>query len=96
MRGGMSRRKRQQRQQRQQRGGFADRVAPATVSVGAVDAMRYYAPTAGYENLPLRPIVPNNPGILMQVGYPAGHFNQACLKAGGGRKTRRRRSIKSR
>lgn len=89
MRGGMSRRK---RQQRQQRGGFADRVAPATVSVGAVDAMRYYAPTAGYENLPLRPMVPNNPGILMQVGYPAGHFNQACLKAGGGRKTRRRQT----
>jgi len=48
--------------------------------VGQVEAMRYYAPTAGYENLPLMPGVPNNPGILMQLGYPAGHFNQACLK----------------
>ena len=72
------------------RGGYADRVAPATVSVGAVDAMRYYAPNAGYDNLPMRPMVQNNPGILMQVGYPAGHFNQACLKAGGGRKLRRK------
>jgi hypothetical protein len=72
------------------RGGFADRATPATVSVGAVDAMRYYAPTAGYDNLPMKPMVQNNPGILMQVGYPAGHFNQACLKSGGGRKSRRK------
>jgi hypothetical protein len=72
------------------RGGYVDRIAPATVSVGAVDAMRYYAPNAGYDNLPMRPMVQNNPGILMQVGYPAGHFNQACLKAGGGRKMRRK------
>lgn len=72
------------------RGGYVDRLAPATVSVGAVDAMRYYAPNAGYDNLPMRPMVQNNPGILMQVGYPAGHFNQACLKAGGGRKMRRK------
>ena len=50
------------------------------VVVGQVDAMRYYAPTAGYSNSPLMPQVPNNPGILMQTGYPAGHFNQACLK----------------
>lgn len=72
------------------RGGYVDRLAPATVSVGDVDAMRYYAPNAGYSNLPMAPQVQNNPGILMQVGYPAGHFNQACLKAGGGRKSRRR------
>jgi len=50
------------------------------VHVGQVDAMRYYAPTAGYENLPLNPGVSNNPGILMQVGYPAGRFNEACVK----------------
>jgi hypothetical protein len=74
----------------QMRGGYVDRIAPATVSVGDVDSMRYYAPNAGYDNLPMNPMVRNNPGILMQVGYPAGHFNQACLKAGGGRKTRRR------
>jgi len=50
------------------------------VVVGQADSMAYYAPTAGYTNLPLAPQVPNNPGILMQLGYPAGHFNPACLK----------------
>jgi hypothetical protein len=49
------------------------------VYVGQVDAMRYYAPTAGYDNLPMNPAVRNNPGILMQVGYPARQFNQACM-----------------
>jgi len=49
------------------------------VVVGQVDSMAYYAPTAGYSNLPLMPQVQNNPGILMQVGYPAGHFNPACV-----------------
>lgn len=49
------------------------------VYVGDVDAMRYYAPTAGYSNMPLAPPVFNNPGILMQVGYPARHFNSACM-----------------
>ena len=58
----------------------AARKQQGGVVVGQVDAMRYYAPTAGYENLPLMPQVPNNPGILMQLGYPAGHFNPACLK----------------
>jgi hypothetical protein len=60
-----------QKKKNKQRGG---------VVVGQVDAMRYYAPTAGYANLPLVPQVPNNPGILMQLGYPAGHFNEACIK----------------
>jgi hypothetical protein len=63
--------KRSQKKKNKQRGG---------VVVGQVDAMRYYAPTAGYSNLPLNPPVMNNPGILMQLGYPAGHFNQACIK----------------
>ena len=58
----------------------AARKQQGGVVVGQVDAMRYYAPTAGYQNLPLMPQVPNNPGILMQLGYPAGHFNPACLK----------------
>ena len=48
--------------------------------VGDVGSMAYYAPTAGYDNLPMNPVVPNNPGILMQVGYPARHLNEACIK----------------
>lgn len=67
--GAVTRRRGQQRVQ--QRGG---------VQVGEVDAMRYYAPTAGYGNYPLEPQVQNNPGVLMQVGYPARHFNMACMK----------------
>jgi len=50
------------------------------VVVGDVNSMGYYAPNAGYSNNPMVPMVQNNPGILMQTGYPAGHFNQACLK----------------
>lgn len=61
-------------------------VPEPTVTVGAVDMMRYYAPTAGYSNVPLNPAVQNNPGILAQIGYPAREFNQACLKTGGKRK----------
>lgn len=49
------------------------------VQVGEADSMRYYAPTAGYTNMPLAPPVLNNPGILMQLGYPARSFNQACM-----------------
>lgn len=74
--------RKQQKQKQQQQGGKkkSSRKQQGGVVVGQVDAMRYYAPTAGYENLPLMPQVPNNPGILMQLGYPAGHFNPACMK----------------
>ena len=48
--------------------------------VGDVASMAYYAPTAGYGNYPMSPGVPNNPGVLMQVGYPARHLNEACIK----------------
>jgi len=48
--------------------------------VGDMASMAYYAPTAGYGNYPLSPGVSNNPGILMQVGYPARHLNEACIK----------------
>ena len=70
------------RRGRRQQGGMnaaALAGAPIGVTVGDVDAMRYYAPTAGYSNAPLAPPVPNNPGILMQLGYPARHFNEACM-----------------
>ena len=75
MRGGARHRKHKRQQKkktgsRKQRGG---------VIVGGVDARAYYAPTAGYTNMPLAPPVINNPGILMQVGYPARAFNQACM-----------------
>jgi hypothetical protein len=62
--------RKQRKQQRKQRGGMF---------VGDVNNRAYYAPTAGYSNLPMMPPVANNPGILMQTGYPARSFNQACM-----------------
>jgi len=59
------------RQQKKQSGGRF---------VGDVASMAYYAPTAGYGNYPMSPAPANNPGILMQVGYPARHLNEACIK----------------
>ena len=61
---------RRARQKKTQRGGRF---------VGDVGSMAYYAPTAGYGNYPMNPVPANNPGVLMQVGYPARHFNPACV-----------------
>jgi hypothetical protein len=58
---------------------------PAPVTVGAADSMRYYAPNAGYTNSPV--VLPPggaSPGFIAQISYPAGGFNPACIKTGGG------------
>lgn len=60
---------------RKQQGG----AAAGGVMIGEADAMRYYAQTAGYSSVPLSPAVQQNPGIQMQLGYPARQFNQACM-----------------
>jgi hypothetical protein len=65
---------------RRQQGGMTNFQQYPQVQVGAADSMRIYSPTAGYDNRPMSPQVANNPGILMQVGYPAGHLNEACIK----------------
>jgi hypothetical protein len=79
MKGGR-RRRTQKKKGRRSRGQMGGASLAGGVSVGEMDSMRYYAPTAGYSNWPMTPAVGNNPGILMQTGYPAGHFNQACMK----------------
>jgi len=64
---------------------------------GDSDTRAYYAPTAGYGNVPLPNPPPANPAILMQTPYDARSYNQACIKtAGGKRKTRRNRRDRSR
>jgi len=74
--------KRRGRSQKKRSGGQTGGASLAGgVSVGEMDSMRYYAPTAGYSNWPMTPAVANNPGVLMQSGYPAGHFNQACISS---------------
>lgn len=63
-----------------------------TVQVGNPDSMRYYAPTAGYRNDFMTFQAPSPvPGITIQTPYPAGAFNQACIKTGGARRSRKNR-----
>lgn len=73
-------------------GNFSSANFP-TVQVGQADAMRYYAPTAGYRNDFMTFRAPSPvPGLTIQTPYDAKAFNQACIKtAGGSRKNRRRR-----
>jgi hypothetical protein len=62
-----------------------------TVQVGQADSMRYYAPTAGYRNDFMTFPAPSAvPGLTIQTPYDAKAFNQACIKTGGSRRTRRR------
>jgi len=65
---------------RRQQGGMTNFQQYPQVQVGAADSMRIYSPTAGYGNYPMSPQVANNPGVQMQLGYPAGHLNEACIK----------------
>jgi hypothetical protein len=61
-----------------------------TVQVGQVDAMRYYAPTAGYRNDFMTFRAPSPvPGLTIQTPYDAKAFNQACIKTGGARKNKK-------
>jgi hypothetical protein len=63
-----------------------------TVQVGQADSMRYYAPNAGYTTDFETYRAPSAvPGLAIFKGYPAGAFNQACIKTGGSRRNRRRR-----
>lgn len=63
-----------------------------TVQVGQADSMRYYAPTAGYRNDFMTFPAPSAvPGLTIQTPYDAKAFNQACIKTGGSRKSRKNR-----
>jgi hypothetical protein len=64
--------------------GFSSANFP-TVQVGQADAMRYYAPTAGYRNDFMTFRAPSPvPGLTIQTPYDAKAFNQACIKTNGG------------
>ncbi len=65
------------------------------VRVGDADSMRYYAPTAGYRNDFMTFRAPSAvPGLTIQTPYDARAFNQACIKTGGKRSTRRKHSTR--
>jgi len=62
------------------------------VKVGDVDAMRYYAPTAGYTNVPQTfPGGSATPGYMIQPPYNAREFNRACVTTGGSRRKNKKR-----
>jgi len=70
-------------------------LAGAPVAVGAVDSMRYNAPTAGYghgfQTLPGSSVG----GLMLNVPYDARAYNPACSKTSGGkRRTHRRKHRK--
>jgi hypothetical protein len=64
-----------------------------TVSVGAPDSMRYYAPTAGYGHDFQTFKAPSPvPALMLNTGYDARAFNPACIKTGGGRSRKNRKN----
>ncbi len=58
-------------------------TAPATVGVGNVDSMYYYAPTAGYANQASTWKDSVGAPVLIQNPFAAREMNQACLTTGG-------------
>ena len=63
--------------------GGAQHLAPATVGVGNVDSMYYYAPTAGYANTASTWKDSVGAPVQIQVPFAARAMNQACLSTGG-------------
>lgn len=53
-------------------------------------SLAYYAPTAGYGNTPSGWVGSAGAPVMVQTPYDARAMNQACLKTGGGRRSRRR------
>lgn len=63
-------------------GGAATTLSPATVGVGDVDSMYYYAPTAGYDNKPSTWVDSVGAPVQLQIPYAARAMNPACLTTG--------------
>lgn len=90
-------RKARRRTYRRTRGGM--QLNPAaygsgSVQVGASSSAAYYAANAGYANDFTTLRNGASPGFTIQTPYEAGAFNQACLKTGGSRRSRSKKSRK--
>ena len=59
---------------------------------GGVDLASYSAPTAGYGNTPSSWVASTGAPVLLQAPYDARTMNPACLKTGGGKRSKRRGS----
>jgi hypothetical protein len=57
-------------------------TAPATVGVGDVDSMYYYAPTAGYDNRPSTWVDSVGAPVQLQIPFAAREMNPACITTG--------------
>jgi hypothetical protein len=57
-------------------------TAPATVGVGDVDSMYYYAPTAGYDNKPSTWVDSVGAPVQLQIPFAAREMNPACITTG--------------
>jgi hypothetical protein len=69
----------------------ASRANFPVVNVGDAAAMRYYAPTAGYNTAFATFRAPSPvPGFAFPDPYSARAFNQACVKTGGSRKNKKK------
>lgn len=58
------------------------------------DNLAYYAPTAGYDNLPSRWVDSVGAPVLLQKPYDAQAWNPACVKTGGRRRNRNRKNTR--
>jgi hypothetical protein len=68
-----------------------------TIQVGAADMMKYEAPTAGYGHAFQTFKAPSPvPALMINTPYDARTFNQACIKTGGSRRKRGKRSLRKR
>lgn len=58
--------------------------------VGGIDSAKYEVPTAGYGNQPSTWVSSTGTPSLLQIPYDArGGISQACLKTGGGKRSKR-------
>ena len=62
--------------------------------VGGIDSAFYTAPTAGYSNTPSSWVGSTGAPVQVQTPYDAGILNPACMKTGGARRRRVKRTKK--
>ncbi len=73
-------------------GGAVQGIPATTGFTGTADAAAYYAPTAGYSNMPSGQVSSTGSPWLTQIPYGAREMTPACIKTGGGsRKQRKQR-----
>ena len=78
-------------------GGLVNTAPPITQKGGVYnDNQAYYAPTAGYANMPGGFVDSVGGQVQVQIPYDARSMNPACLKTGGSRKSKTNRKGRGR